>query len=559
MTATISLDAFLHGIRAAGVVDPALLDDYVQRLRSAGVLPDSAEELADQLVRDGFLTRFQSKQFLASRFGNVNIGKYQILERLGRGANGSVFLCKHQAMARIVAVKVLPPVEQGGESTRLRFEREARAGAAVDHPNIVKVFDFDHEGDLTYLVMEYVPGVTLYELPLNIGPLPVERAAHYVRQAALGLQAIHQAGLVHRDIKPANMLLDANGVVKILDLGLARFAEDDEDQLTMQHDARRVLGTADYLAPEQALNSHAVDIRADLYSLGGTLYYLLTGKPPYGDGAAVQKLVWAQTRPPVPITSLRPDLPPEIVDVLTRLLTKDPSARYQTPAEVAQVLSAWTQQPIPRPTADELKRSSADPGAASLRDLSLPGLSSAATLRTSRAPVANTSSSSTMPVAAASGLTDIPPHPVPVAAAGPRSAPPAPPNVKRLNAPKPSAPRRQAATPPPVRKAPVKPGPPQPEVIASIALPSRSSTRLLGSPAAAPMATRPKPIAPTQRLKAPTPNPAEPEERIEVSDIRPPSRWRSLLSHPTWVAASLATGTGALIALGLVVRFLLTR
>src|SRR5262249_29105231 len=224
-----------------------------------------------------------------------------------------------------------------------RFEREARAVATLDHPSIVKVHDVDTDGELHYLVMEFVEGSTLHDIVKKKGPMDFLRAAHYVFQTALGLQHAHEAGLVHRDIKPGNLLLDRGGGVKILDLGLARFFHDQGDNLTREHDARSILGTADYLAPEQALDSHNVDIRADIYGLGMTFYYLLAGKAPFAEGTLNQKLIWHQVRQPHPLPALRPSVPPELLAVLERMIAKDPGERFQTPLEAAHALAPWAE------------------------------------------------------------------------------------------------------------------------------------------------------------------------------------------------------------------------
>src|SRR5262249_30376191 len=178
--------------------------------------------------------------------------------------------------------------------------------------------------------------------------------AHYMRQAALGLQHAHQsAGIVHRDIKPGNILVDRNGVVKILDMGLARFFHDEEDVLTKKYD-ENVLGTADYLAPEQALDSHSVDIRADIYSLGATFYYCLTGRSPFNEGTVAQKLIWHQTRQPKSIRSNRAEVPQEIEALVEKMMAKDRTQRFQTPLEVAEALTAFTRQPIGPPPENEM-------------------------------------------------------------------------------------------------------------------------------------------------------------------------------------------------------------
>jgi serine/threonine protein kinase len=236
-----------------------------------------------------------------------------------------------------------------------RFDREARAVAALQHPNIVQAYDVDEENERHFLVMEYVDGASFAEILKRRGPLDPIRTCHYIAQAALGLQhAYEKAGIVHRDIKPGNLLLSRDGVVKILDMGLARFFMDDNDQITRRHDGNSVLGTADYLSPEQALDSSAVDIRSDIYSLGCTFYHLLTGKAPFAEGSVTEKLLWHQVREPIPVTALRKEVHPAIEAVVRKMMAKQPASRHQTPAEVALALAPWTQIPIPPPGEDEL-------------------------------------------------------------------------------------------------------------------------------------------------------------------------------------------------------------
>ena len=255
----------------------------IDRLRQAGGIPPDAGKMAGILVRDGFLTQFQAEQILQGKWRRFTIGKYKVLERLGSGGMGAVYLCEHKLMRRRVAVKVLPTAKAADPSALERFYREARAVAALDHPNIVHAYDIDQDESLHFLVMEYVDGSSLQDIVKKAGPMNVLRACHYVAQAAQGLEHASQASLVHRDIKPGNILVDRSGVVKVLDMGLARFFNDEDDILTKKYD-ENVLGTADYLAPEQALDSHGVDIRADIYSLGATFYFMLTAKTPFGEG-----------------------------------------------------------------------------------------------------------------------------------------------------------------------------------------------------------------------------------------------------------------------------------
>ncbi len=344
-------------IKRSGLVSPEELIEHLEQLRSAGAMPQAPRELANLLVEDGLLTRFQTKQLLAGKHkGFILARKYKLLEHLGSGGMATVFLCEHIDMRRLVALKMLPVEQSNSKGALDRFRREARAAARLDHPNIVRAHDLDRQGDVHFLVMEFVRGTSLSHLVKTFGPLDVERACHYIAQAAAGLQHAHEAGLVHRDIKPGNLLLDRSGTVKILDMGLARFFNDVGDNLTREHDSRSVLGTADYMAPEQALDCHKADIRADIYSLGATLFYLLTGETLYGQGNAAQKLVRLQTEAPRSVRDLRPDVPEELADVIARMLARDPNQRYTEPTEVIEALGPWIQEPIPLPQEKEMPR-----------------------------------------------------------------------------------------------------------------------------------------------------------------------------------------------------------
>jgi serine/threonine protein kinase len=351
MSAPSTLNQFLDLAGKSGLLDPQRLRAYLQRL---GAQPAAPRALADALVRDGLLTRFQVDQLLQGKWRNfVLSGKYKVLGPLGAGGMGAVFLCEHVVMRRRVAVKVLPAGRAEDPAHVERFHREARAVARLRHPNIVIAYDVDRDRNVHFLVMEYVDGTTFHRIVKARGPMSPVRAAHYVRQAALGLQHAHEAGLVHRDVKPSNLLLDRGGTVKILDLGLARFFHDAPDDLSRRHSDSPV-GTMDYMAPEQALDSHAVDIRADIYSLGATFYYLLAGHGPFQDGTAAQKMLWHQVRPPRPVREVRPEVPEGMAAVTERMMAKAPEERYQTPAEVAEALAPWAAASIPPPPPEEM-------------------------------------------------------------------------------------------------------------------------------------------------------------------------------------------------------------
>jgi hypothetical protein len=344
---------FLDLVQKSGVADEARLAAYLAQISKTGGLPPEPSKAAGILVHEGLLTYFQAEQLLQGKWRRFNIGKYKVLERLGSGGMGQVFLCEHKLMRRRVAVKVLPTAKATDEASLGRFYREARAVAAVDHPNIVRAFDIDQDGNLHFLVMEYVDGTNLQDLIKRFGPLDVLRACHYIYGAAVGLQHAHEIGLVHRDIKPGNILLDRSGVIKILDMGLARFFHDESDELTKKYD-ENILGTADYLSPEQAEDSHAVDIRTDIYSLGATFYFLLTGSQPFPEGSIPQKLIWHRNRDPRPIQSLRPEVPEGVVAIVNKMMAKKPEDRYETPAEVMAALAPWVATPIPPPPEREM-------------------------------------------------------------------------------------------------------------------------------------------------------------------------------------------------------------
>jgi serine/threonine-protein kinase len=321
-------------IRRSRLVDDPRLDRALADVSGENGRPS---QLLKRLIADGHLTRFQADQLAEGRWRGFSIGGYTLLDRLGGGGMGQVYLAEHVARGRPVAIKMLTAELVDDDVARRRFAREARAAVALAHPNIVCVYDFDLDADPPFLVMEYIDGVSLQAAVSWAGTFSAGSAAYCGREVALGLQGAAAVGLVHRDIKPANVLVDRRGRVKILDLGVVRVADERSLNLTL----RTVLGTADYLAPEQARDSSAVDARADLYALGGTLYFLLTGHPPFPSGTQTEKISRKQTTDPPLITDFRPDLPAGLVEVIHRLLARDPADRYQTPQAAAEALAPF--------------------------------------------------------------------------------------------------------------------------------------------------------------------------------------------------------------------------
>ena len=296
-------------------------------------------DLLDHLVTDGTCTAFQAEQLALGRWRGFVAGPYRLLDRLGGGGMGQVFLAEHATTGRAVAVKLLAAALADDATARARFAREARAAAALAHPNIVRVLDLDTEAKPPYLVMEHVEGVSLQAAVARHGTFAAGWAARVGHQVALALQCAADADLVHRDVKPANVLLDRAGECKLLDLGIVLVGG--ATGLTLVAGARTILGTADYLAPEQAVDSSGVDGRADQYALGGTVYYLLSGAPPFPDGSAVSKLMAKQLRDPPRIDLLRPDVPSGLADIVHRLLARRPGDRYASAAAAAAAVAPY--------------------------------------------------------------------------------------------------------------------------------------------------------------------------------------------------------------------------
>jgi YD repeat-containing protein len=275
--------------------------------------------------------------------------QYHLRAKLGAGGMGAVFQVVHTRLGRVMALKVLLPERVRQPEAVARFDREIRLVGQLDHPNIVRPTDGGEENDVHFLVMEYVDGVDLSALVAQAGPLSIADACEIARQAAVGLQHAHQRSIVHRDIKPSNLMVDRCGTVKILDFGVANLWADVDEQLTTAH---HVMGTLDYMAPEQADDAHEVDHRADLYGLGATLYKLLCGEAPLaaeGRRSVLQKLRALAAEEIRPIRQRRAEVPEELAAVLDGLLAKDPAARCQTAAEAAAALAPWaTGSDLPR-------------------------------------------------------------------------------------------------------------------------------------------------------------------------------------------------------------------
>lgn len=331
---------FVDCLRKSNLLTDEQFAECRNALDSDGASPD---RVAKRLVAKGIITRWQAKQLLDGRY-TFFLGRYKLLERLGQGKYGVVFKAQQAEFDRYVALKIMSNAALAHPRAAARFQREIRVAAALNHPNIVAAFDAECVGETHFLVMEYVEGRDLKTWINEFGRLPIDWSCECIIQAATGLQYAHTQGLVHRDIKPGNLIVSAadtnsKPTVKLLDMGLARMVvtegQDDPDRITK---TGHVLGTIDFIAPEQIESTKSVDVRADIYGLGCTLFKALTGQVPFNAKSMPEKVI-ARLKGDAPrVQTLRGDVPPELDDIIAKMLARDPAQRFQTPQEVVEAL-----------------------------------------------------------------------------------------------------------------------------------------------------------------------------------------------------------------------------
>lgn len=352
----VTLEEFIEYLSEIGFMDVEEVHDFLDDL-PLNKQPQTARKLVQEMLRREKVTEFQAETMLKGKTKRLVAGNYVIMEKIGQGGMGRVYKARHRRMDRVVALKFLPSKARQSPEAIGRFDREIRAAARLAHRNIVTSHDADESEGRYFLAMEYIDGSDLLAVVNDGGPLPVETAVDYIVQAAEGLQYAHSQKIIHLDIKPANLLLDKTGTIKILDMGLARIddvisAAETAPAESLIQDGK-VMGTVDYIPPERSSDPQAVDHRADIYSLGCTLYHLLTGRPPF-TGNTILKRIKAHRVKPIPsLSKARDDVPESLDAVFQKMLAKNPDDRYGSMAEVITHLRACVESPDNPPAASD--------------------------------------------------------------------------------------------------------------------------------------------------------------------------------------------------------------
>jgi serine/threonine protein kinase len=348
-TSVVSLELFLNVVRKSRLIDNAVLDRAILKLE-----PETSQRLADLLIHSGDLTHFQAGKLLRGHWRGLAVGPYRILAPLGSGGMGKVYLAQDSRLSQelgdqiLVALKVLPPKSALLEQRKLdRFLHELELGRKTAHANVTRTLAGGEAAGVYYIAMEYVPGRTLRQIVGESGRMAVGDAARVFVDVAAGLTHLHERGIIHRDLKPSNIMVMPDGGAKILDLGLALAPFDPRSFDPVVFGGEGIIvGTMDYIAPEQARNATDVTPRSDLYALGCSLYYALTGTQPFPGGTSKDKIRWQRTQDPAAISELNPTLPREFVRIVESLMAKEPSGRPSSAAAVRAVLISWATAPV---------------------------------------------------------------------------------------------------------------------------------------------------------------------------------------------------------------------
>ncbi|WP_298868934.1 FHA domain-containing serine/threonine-protein kinase [uncultured Gimesia sp.] len=344
MSKPLDIESFLELLKESNLLSPEEVRAVTEKFNLEDVA--SSKELAQKLVTEKILTRYQGERLLAGRKRGFFIDRYKVLEVLGFGGMGSLYLAEDIETQAPVALKVLNDKCRNDRGMLTRLKLEATAGARILHPHVVKTINCDDTGAVCFIAMEFVKGISLLELVLlNQKSLSAMQACDVIYQAALGLEQAHEVGIVHRDLKPENLIIDSQGFVKVLDFGLALLEDNPEAEFSLAMIfGHGCVGTPEYIAPEQTQDGQAVDIRSDIYSLGGTMYFLLTGKLPFPKGTAAQKIKAHRHSSPQSIAEIAPNVSEKIVAIVEKMMAKQPEDRFQSMAEVAEVIKPFAKR-----------------------------------------------------------------------------------------------------------------------------------------------------------------------------------------------------------------------
>jgi serine/threonine protein kinase len=345
-----SVEAACNLLAKSGLLTAPQVRGLLQRWRAEGRAPGDVAAFRTWLVSGGYLTEYQAGLVMRGKVDHFFFGPYKILDRVGKGRMAGVYKAIN-TVGQAVAIKVLPPSKAKDPQLLARFQREARLAMKLNHPCLVRTLDFGESDGLHYIIMEYLDGETLDDVLKRRGRLPHDEAARVAYLALLGLQHVHEKGMIHRDLKPGNLMLAGGtpattrkAAVKVMDIGLGKALFDEREpaggRLELTNEGS-LLGTPDYMAPEQARNVQFADIRADVYALGCTLYHALAGQVPFREASVVRLLMRHATEPPKPLHELITAVPEGLQQVVETMMAKDPAMRYPTPEQAARALQPF--------------------------------------------------------------------------------------------------------------------------------------------------------------------------------------------------------------------------